>query len=94
MQQIKTIFVYNLVQTRVQSEVDTSGSLLFVFSSKLSHNIEIHKTITPTYNPDIVYIVTQTIELIPTQPSSGSYLKARAIFTTQKGWSLFQYRTK
>ena len=75
MQKMKTIFVYNLVQTRVQSEGDTSRSLLFVLSSKLSHNIENVNSITPTYNPDIVHTI-----LKPTQPSSGSYLKARDIF--------------
>ena len=44
--------MYNLVQTCVQSKVDTSGSLLFSFGSKLSHNIEIIKTIKHLQNPE------------------------------------------
>ena len=44
--------MYNLVQTCVRSEVDTSGSLLFSFGFKLSHNIETIKIIKHLQNPE------------------------------------------
>ena len=46
--------MYNLVQTCVRSEVDTSGSLLFSFGPKLSHNIETIKIIKHLQNPEIL----------------------------------------